>query len=108
MKNKLKSLIQIISRKMISQNDQAKGLLLTAIGVLAIVPDSILIRLIQADILTITFWRALIPGILISITVLSSVVFPSVSSPSSEVSETLPLCPGLLATTLTVLLTNPV
>ena len=37
---------------MISQNDQAKGLLLTAIGVLAIVPDSILIRLIQADILT--------------------------------------------------------
>ena len=43
---------------MISQNDQAKGLLLTAIGVLAIVPDSILIRLIQADILTITFWRS--------------------------------------------------
>ena len=56
---------------MISQNDQAKGLLLTAVGVLAIVPDSILIRLIQANILTITFWRALIPGILISIAVLS-------------------------------------
>ena len=55
---------------MISQNDQAKGLLLTAIGVLAIVPDSILIRLIQADILTITFWRALIPGVLISTAVL--------------------------------------
>ena len=55
---------------MISQNDQAKGLLLTAIGVLAIVPDSILIRLIQADILTITFWRALIPGLLISTAVL--------------------------------------
>ena len=55
---------------MISQNDQAKGLLLTAVGVLAIVPDSILIRLIQADILTITFWRALIPGVLISTAVL--------------------------------------
>jgi len=55
---------------MISHNDQAKGLLLTAIGVLAIVPDSILIRLIQADILTITFWRALIPGVLISTAVL--------------------------------------
>ena len=55
---------------MISQNDQAKGLLLTAFGVLAIVPDSILIRLIQADILTITFWRALIPGVLISTAVL--------------------------------------
>ena len=55
---------------MISQNNQSKGLLLTAVGVLAIIPDSILIRLIQADILTITFWRALIPGILISIAVL--------------------------------------
>ena len=55
---------------MISQNDQAKGLLLTAVGVFAIVPDSILIRLIQADILTITFWRALIPGVLISTAVL--------------------------------------
>ena len=64
---------------MISQNDQAKGLLLTAVGVLAIVPDSILIRLIQADILTITFWRALIPGILISIAVLSFYRKPTLS-----------------------------
>ena len=52
---------------MFNSNNQVKGLILTSIGVLAIVPDSILIRLIQADILTITFWRALIPGILISI-----------------------------------------
>ena len=51
-------------------NNQSKGLILTTIGVLAIVPDSILIRLIQADILTITFWRALIPGIIISIGVI--------------------------------------
>ena len=64
---------------MISQNDQAKGLLLTAIGVLAIVPDSILIRLIQADILTITFWRALIPGVLISTAVLLFYRKPSLS-----------------------------
>lgn len=64
---------------MISQNDQAKGLLLTAVGVLAIVPDSILIRLIQADILTITFWRALIPGILISLAVLSFYRKPTLS-----------------------------
>ena len=41
-----------------NNNNQVKGLILTSIGVLAIVPDSILIRLIQADILTITFWRA--------------------------------------------------
>ena len=64
---------------MISQNDQAKGLLLTAVGVLAIVPDSILIRLIQADILTITFWRALIPGVLISTAVLLFYRKPSLS-----------------------------
>ena len=64
---------------MISQNDQAKGLLLTAAGVLAIVPDSILIRLIQADILTITFWRALIPGVLISTAVLLFYKKPTLS-----------------------------
>ena len=55
---------------MFNNNNQVKGLILTSIGVLAIVPDSILIRLIQADILTITFWRALIPGIIISIAVM--------------------------------------
>jgi drug/metabolite transporter (DMT)-like permease len=55
---------------MINNNNQVKGLILTSIGVLAIVPDSILIRLIQADILTITFWRALIPGIIISFAVM--------------------------------------
>ena len=51
-------------------SEQAKGLILTLIGVLAVVPDSILIRLINADILTITFWRALIPGLIISLGVL--------------------------------------
>ena len=55
---------------MINNNNQVKGLILTSIGVLAIVPDSILIRLIQADILTITFWRALIPGLIIYIAVM--------------------------------------
>ena len=53
-----------------NENKQVKGLILTSIGVLAIVPDSILIRLIQADILTITFWRALIPGVIISLGVM--------------------------------------
>ena len=47
-------------------SDQAKGLILTSIGSLALVPDSLFIRLINADILTITFWRALIPGLVIS------------------------------------------
>ena len=48
-------------------SEHTKGLTLTLIGVLAVVPDSLLIRLINADILTITFWRALIPGLIISL-----------------------------------------
>ena len=62
-----------------NENKQAKGLILTTIGVLAIVPDSILIRLIQADILTITFWRALIPGVIISLGVMIFYRKPTIS-----------------------------
>ena len=68
-------------------NNQSKGLILTTIGVLAIVPDSILIRLIQSDILTITFWRALIPGIIISFGVIIFYRKPTLSfvkSPGSS------------------------
>ena len=47
---------------------------------------------------TLTVFVISIPGVgLISVTVGSSTVFPSLSSPSSEVSLTLLLCPGLLA-----------
>ena len=62
-----------------NENKQVKGLVLTTIGVLAIVPDSILIRLIQADILTITFWRALIPGEIISLGVMIFYRKPTIS-----------------------------
>ena len=62
-----------------NENTQVKGLILTTIGVLAIVPDSILIRLIQADILTITFWRALIPGVIISLGVMIFYRKPTIS-----------------------------
>ena len=62
-----------------NENKQVKGLVLTTIGVLAIVPDSILIRLIQADILTITFWRALIPGLIISLGVMIFYRKPTIS-----------------------------
>ena len=62
-----------------NENKQVKGLILTSIGVLAIVPDSILIRLIQADILTITFWRALIPGVIISLGVMIFYRKPTIS-----------------------------
>ncbi|MGR3290177.1 MAG: DMT family transporter, partial [Paracoccaceae bacterium] len=43
-------------------NDQTKGLLITTVGVLFIVPDSLFIRLIDAPGLTISFWRSLISG----------------------------------------------
>ena len=43
-------------------NDQAKGLLITVFGVLFVVPDSLFVRLIAADALTIAFWRLLFAG----------------------------------------------
>jgi drug/metabolite transporter (DMT)-like permease len=42
--------------------DQLKGLLITTIGVLFIVPDSLFVRLIDADALTIAFWRLVLAG----------------------------------------------
>ncbi|TQM93213.1 DMT family transporter [Roseinatronobacter monicus] len=46
-------------------NSHLKGLLITTLGVLFIVPDSLFIRLIDADALAIAFWRGLIGGGLI-------------------------------------------
>lgn len=45
--------------------EHMKGLLITALGVLMVVPDSLFVRLIQADPVTIVFWRAAIAGSLI-------------------------------------------
>ena len=42
--------------------DQAKGLLITFIGVLTVVPDSLFVRLIDAAPLTIAFWRVSLVG----------------------------------------------
>lgn len=42
---------------------RAKGYLITALGVLAVSPDGLLTRFISADYLTITFWRALLFGL---------------------------------------------
>ena len=44
-------------------NDQTKGFLITIIGVLFIVPDSLFIRLIDANTLTIAFWRNSLSGV---------------------------------------------
>lgn len=45
--------------------DHIKGLIITALGVLMVVPDSLFVRLILADPATVTFWRATVAGTLI-------------------------------------------
>ena len=45
--------------------DHQKGLLITILGVLFVVPDSLLVRLITSDPLITAFWRSLTAGILI-------------------------------------------
>lgn len=44
-----------------------KGILLTAVGVLFVVPDSLFVRLITADALSIAFWRLFNAAILIAV-----------------------------------------
>ncbi len=43
-------------------SDHLKGLLITTLGVLFLVPDSLFVRLIGAEALAIAFWRGLIAG----------------------------------------------
>ncbi len=49
------------------QSDQIRGIILTTLGALAIVPDSLFVRLIAADALVIAFWRALFVGLAITV-----------------------------------------
>ncbi len=49
---------------------QAKGLLITMLGALLVVPDSLFVRLIEADPLVIAFWRAVTSGTAILVGVL--------------------------------------
>ncbi|TMM52937.1 DMT family transporter [Sulfitobacter sabulilitoris] len=51
--------------------DHLKGLLITTIGVLFVVPDSLFVRLIEAPALTIAFWRLLVAGGLTALGVLA-------------------------------------
>lgn len=43
-------------------NDQTKGLLITTLGILFVVPDALFIRLIDANPLVIAFWRSFLTG----------------------------------------------
>ncbi len=47
--------------------DHLKGLIITALGVLCLVPDSLFVRLIDADAFAIAFWRGLVAGALIGV-----------------------------------------
>lgn len=51
---------------------QLKGLALTALGVLLVVPDSLFVRLIDAEPMVVAFWRGLSSGTLILLAVLLS------------------------------------
>ncbi len=51
-------------------NDHLKGIAITTLGVLLVIPDSLFVRLIEADPFTIAFWRTTIAGGLIAIGVL--------------------------------------
>jgi len=50
--------------------DQSKGLLITCLGVLFVVPDALFVRLIDAEPLVIAFWRGMISGCAILLGVL--------------------------------------
>lgn len=51
--------------------EHAKGLLITTLGVLFVVPDSLFVRLIHADPVTIAFWRGMSSGVLILLALLA-------------------------------------
>ncbi len=48
-------------------NDQAKGLILTSIGVLSVIPDSLIVRLVETDGLTFMFVRCGLAGLMIGL-----------------------------------------
>ena len=51
-------------------NSHLKGILITALGVLIVTPDSLFVRLIDGDPLVTGFWRGLIAGLVVFIAVL--------------------------------------
>jgi drug/metabolite transporter (DMT)-like permease len=53
-----------------TMDDAAKGLLITLLGVLLLVPDSLFVRLINASAWTIDFWRLLLAGSLLGLLML--------------------------------------
>lgn len=52
--------------------DHAKGLILTTLGVLLVVPDSLFVRLIDAEPMIVAFWRSLTAGAIVLAAVLAT------------------------------------
>ena len=46
-------------------SEHLRGLLITTLGVLLVVPDSLFVRLIYAEPMVIAFWRSLISGVFV-------------------------------------------
>ncbi len=51
-------------------NDHLKGLVITALGVLLVVPDSLFVRLIEAEPMVTAFWRGLTSGMVVLVVLL--------------------------------------
>ena len=45
--------------------DQPKGLIITTVGILLVVPDSLFVRLVEAEPLVTAFWRSLAAGLFV-------------------------------------------
>ena len=59
-------------RKGYAVSDYSKGMIITALGVLLVVPDSLFVRLIDGDPMVTAFWRALSSGSLVAVVVLAT------------------------------------
>lgn len=58
-------------------SNHLKGLLITALGVIFVIPDALFVRLIEADAMVIAFWRGLTSGTIILLAVMLTRQFGS-------------------------------
>ena len=61
-------------------SEYQKGILLTFLGVLFVTPDSLFVRLISSDELTIAFWRSFAAGLLILAALITFAGFKNIKS----------------------------
>ena len=61
-------------------SDYQKGIIITFFGVLFVTPDSLFVRLISSDTLTIAFWRSFAAGLLILVALITITGFKNLKS----------------------------